>query len=210
MSKQPTTRNGAITEKSDEPQERPRRVPRSSVSNALVVEAFAEQTCGKLDLKSLVIDLGEQCDVVHKGDLARAEAMLMSQANSLEAIFSTLARRAAHAEHMPQLEVNLRLGLKAQSQCRATLETLAAIKNPPVFAKQANIAHGAQQVNNEAGTAARVKNIEIRPNELLEHEHGKRLDTSASRTPNHRNQRDKAVVALDGPKKRSRQSKRQS
>jgi hypothetical protein len=34
----------------------------------------------------------------------------------------------------------LRLGLKAQSQCRATLETLAAIKNPrPVaFVQQAN------------------------------------------------------------------------
>jgi hypothetical protein len=36
------------------------------------------------------------------------------------------------------------LALKAQSQCRATLETLAAIKNPqPVaFVRQANIAHG--------------------------------------------------------------------
>src|SRR5690606_26950893 len=47
----------------------------------------------------------------------------------------------------------MRLALKAQSQCRTTLETLAAIKNPPVvFAKQANIAHGPQQVNN--GSAA--------------------------------------------------------
>ena len=43
-----------------------------------------------------------------------------------------------------------KLALKAQSQCRATLETLAAIKNPPViFVKQAN---GHQQVNN--GVAA--------------------------------------------------------
>lgn len=39
--------------------------------------------------------------------------------------------------------------LKAQSQCRATLETLAAIKvGPAIFARQANIAHGPQQVNN--------------------------------------------------------------
>jgi hypothetical protein len=43
----------------------------------------------------------------------------------------------------------MRLAFKAQSQCRATLETLATIKNPPVlFAKQANIAAGHQQVNN--------------------------------------------------------------
>ena len=35
---------------------------------------------------------------------------------------------------------SMRLALKTQSQCRATVETLAALKNPPlVFAKQANI-----------------------------------------------------------------------
>ena len=43
----------------------------------------------------------------------------------------------------------MRLALKAQGQCRATVETLAAMKNPPVvFAKQANISSGPQQVNN--------------------------------------------------------------
>lgn len=42
----------------------------------------------------------------------------------------------------------MRLGLKAQDQCRHTLETLAVMKNPPVFARQANIANGPQQVNN--------------------------------------------------------------
>ena len=43
----------------------------------------------------------------------------------------------------------MRIALKAQSQCRATVETLATIKNPAVvFARQANIAQGPQQVNN--------------------------------------------------------------
>ena len=54
-------------------------------------------------------------------------------------------RRAADtlAEHAEML---LRIGLKSQSQCRATLETLAQIKNPPiVYAKQANITNGPQQ-----------------------------------------------------------------
>jgi hypothetical protein len=37
----------------------------------------------------------------------------------------------------------MHLALKAQGQCRATLETLATIKSPPmVIARQANIAHG--------------------------------------------------------------------
>ena len=40
----------------------------------------------------------------------------------------------------------MRIALKAQSQCRATLETLAAVKNlPVVFARQANIAQGPQR-----------------------------------------------------------------
>ena len=40
----------------------------------------------------------------------------------------------------------MRMALKAQNQCRMTLETLATIKNPPVvFAKQANTAQGPQQ-----------------------------------------------------------------
>jgi hypothetical protein len=35
----------------------------------------------------------------------------------------------------------MRLALRAQGQCRATLETLAVMKSPPtVFARQANIA----------------------------------------------------------------------
>jgi hypothetical protein len=42
----------------------------------------------------------------------------------------------------------MRLALKAQSQCRATLETLAQIKNPPVvLARQANIAQGRPSVS---------------------------------------------------------------
>jgi hypothetical protein len=66
-------------------------------------------------------------------------------------------RNVEHAEML------LRIGLKAQSQCRAALETLAQIKNPPsVYAKQANIAHGPQQVNNglPAPSQAGEKQIE--------------------------------------------------
>ena len=54
---------------------------------------------------------------------------------------------------MQAAETYVRLALKAQAQCRATLETLATIKNPPVvYARQANIAAGRQQVNNGPGS----------------------------------------------------------
>jgi hypothetical protein len=53
------------------------------------------------------------------------------------------------AETVTNYDLKLRYALRAQSQCRATLETLATIKNPPVlFARQANVSNGPQQINN--------------------------------------------------------------
>lgn len=53
-------------------------------------------------------------------------------------------------EYLKQFQAYLGLALKAQAQCRATLEALAEIKNPRpmAFVKQANISGGPQQVNN--------------------------------------------------------------
>ncbi len=74
---------------------------------------------------------------------------------------------------MNAAELYLRLALKAQGQCRATLETLAVIKNPTAltFVKQANIAHGPQQVNNTIAPpdpqALSHGKTAIEPNKLL-------------------------------------------
>jgi hypothetical protein len=92
--------------------------------------------------------------------------MLTTHAHTLDAIFNDLARRAKCAEYLSQFEAYLRLGLNAQAQCRATLETLAAIKNPTPVAivRQANIANGPQQVNNAptpVAEASRGGNLKI-------------------------------------------------
>jgi hypothetical protein len=165
-----------------------RTVLRPSVRAAVTAQAYSRQF-GNLELTALVDELTAQNSAACRGELSRAEAMLMSQASTLEAIFHELARRAAlnMREYIGAAETYLRLGLKAQSQCRATLETLAAIKNPsPVtFVKQANVAHGPQQVNNgttPASEPSRARESEIQPNKLLEQQHGDRLDTGASRT----------------------------
>jgi hypothetical protein len=54
------------------------------------------------------------------------------------------------------------MALKAQNQCRMSLETLATIKKPPVvFARQANINNGGQQqVNNGAALPDQTGNVE--------------------------------------------------
>ena len=68
---------------------------------------------------------------------------------------------------MSNFEGFMRMALRAQSQCRTTLETLSAIKNPPiVYAKQANIAQGHQQVNNGILEPLRARGIENEQTQL--------------------------------------------
>lgn len=133
--------------------------------------------------------LTAQVKAVQSGSLQEAEKMLVAQANTLDAIFNELARRAAlnMGEYLGATETYLRLALKAQSQCRATLETLAEIKNPMTgaYVRQANIAAGHQQINNgspPADEASRAGETENPPNKLLEATHGERLDLGAPAT----------------------------
>jgi hypothetical protein len=156
-----------------------------SLQAALTIKQFNAPT-GDVELTALVDELRSLARDASGGNLERAEAMLTIQAHTLDAIFNSLARRSARnaGEYIQACETYMRLALKAQSQCRATLETLAAIKNPqPVtFVRQANVAHGPQQVNNAAdpaGEASRARESENRPNKLLEQQHGERLDTGA-------------------------------
>ena len=155
-----------------------RMVLRPSVNAAAVMETYAKPL-GEQNLAALVDALSAGMDDVWAGDLKRAEAMLYGQAHALQAIFMNLARRAASQEYLKQWEAYLRMALKAQNQCRMTLETLATIKNPPVvFARQVNINNGGQQqVNNGAAPPAaqdlaRATIPPAAPSELLEGEHG--------------------------------------
>jgi len=122
------------------------------VSNARSLVSFGSPTFGKLSLTECAGVLKETAKGLNDGDLSAAVTMLSCQAVTLNAMFGELARRAGlnMGENLGATETYMRLALKAQSQCRATLETLAAIKTPPVvFARQANINNGGQQqVNN--------------------------------------------------------------
>ena len=107
---------------------------RPTVNAAVTARVFLSNLHPDLDLSELVTELSNQCAKASGGDLSRAEGMLTAQSHTLDAMFGSLARRA-HAnlrEYPDAAERYMRLALKAQSQCRATLETLATIKNPPV------------------------------------------------------------------------------
>jgi hypothetical protein len=77
--------------------------------------------------------------------------ILTAQAITVNAMFTQFAAETSQMRPIDHIDRFTRLALKAQGLCRATLDTLAAIKKPPtVFAPQTNIAHGPQQVNTRA------------------------------------------------------------
>jgi hypothetical protein len=174
-----------------------RMAVRASINAAAVMVAYTKPL-GEQDVGALAEVLQQDMQGMFKGDLHRAEAMLFGQAHALQAIFMNLARRSTAQEYMKHSETYLRLALKAQSQCRATLETLAAIKNPPVvFARQANINNGGQQqVNNgtvpQSAEDSRARAFSGAPapagipesprSELLEASDGQWLDNRAAGT----------------------------
>lgn len=143
-------------------------------TNAATAMRFVRPERGALSLTDMVESLREHGEAVNRGDLSSAESMLSAQAVALNAIFGEMARRAALnlGESLAATETYMRLALKAQGQCRATVETLATIKNPPVvFARQANFASGPQQVNNgqpSSQTRVRAPENQNAPNELIE------------------------------------------
>ena len=161
-----------------------RMVLRPTVQAAVTLKEY-DKSYGDLDLSGLIDALTAQTKAVTDGDLGRGEAMLTTQAHVLDAVFNNLARRANTAEYMDNFDRYLKLALRAQSQCRATWEALATMKNPPMmgYVRQANIAHGPQQVNNAASTASdpsRPRENADLQSKLLEENSGERLDIGAT------------------------------
>ena len=111
-----------------------------------------------------------QADIkaVNGGNLDKLEGMLTAQVEALNAMFNNLAKRALNATYLPQLDTFTRLAMKAQSQCRSTVEAIAEIKYPrsATFIKQANIAQQQQVNNGKEPVHARKKDI-TPTNELL-------------------------------------------
>jgi len=160
----------------------------------------AKTVIGKdLDVPALLEHLRAQAGAVNRNDLSQAEAMLMNQATALQSLFARLAERGMGCNDAVPFEINMRMALRAQAQCRATLETLANIKNPPaVFARQANVTTGPQQINNGMGAPSRPREDEFPPSKLLEAGDGERMDTGTASAAGRANQELEAVGAIHG------------
>jgi len=158
-----------------------------TIQSAIAIKSWGTGFAGDIELTGLLTDLFERIKQVQGGDLKPVEAMLIGQAMTLETLFTSLTRKAANQEYMANMQTYLNLALKAQAQCRCTLEALAEIKNPRQVSivKQANISGGHQQVNNNGPdfpdqyAHARARNAESVQNGLMGAPHGIELDTRA-------------------------------
>ena len=175
------------------PEEQTRKGAELSTSggvNAMLVKAYLPiDGIGAADIHEAMARQSE--GLQSDGDrIHQAEAMLLNQAAALQAMFIDLASRAKLQNNREWLQTMTGLALRAQTNCTQTLKTLGELRNPrqAVFAKQANIAHGHQQVNNgqQVATSQRSRTgaheCPTEQNQLLEQDHGKWLDTGAAGT----------------------------
>ena len=183
-----------------------------SLNGGVVIHAFQKNVLGPdLDINVMIERLVDTCIDVKGGDLRNLEAMLVGQATALQTIFTSLARRAVDQEHMRHYEAFLGLALKAQAQSRATISALVDLKYPrqAMFVKQANIAHGPQQVNSARTQSvgqphAHGQKSEPQQNKLLEAPHGQpgcRMDARAAQTTERSNQEVETVGPVHRAKK---------
>jgi hypothetical protein len=144
-----------------------------AVNAAVLIDTYQANLLGDVDTDALVARLRTSMEKSAAGDLSGLEAMLIGQATALQTIFVSLAKRAQHQQRQQHLEAFLGLALKAQAQSRATIQAVIDLKFPrqATFVKQANIAHGPQQVNNGqriGGDLVRALENQTEQNELLE------------------------------------------
>ena len=159
----------------------------TNILNAATASNFTKSIVGEIDLTEATAVMKEKVNKVKAGDLGGLEATLTAQVTSLDTMFSALAMRGNNSDTMSKLEIYMRLALKEQAQCARTIEVLATMKNPPViFAKQANISNGNQQVNNgnlPNGSPAHAGKSVNQSNELLDNHHnGEWYDSIAPKT----------------------------
>jgi hypothetical protein len=121
--------------------------------HAVTASSFAGKVLGNsvehpglMDYVHHVLKVGDNAEA---GDLAIASRLLVSQAITLDSMFTELARRTAlnMGEYINAAESYGRLALKAQSNCRATLEALAKLHQPrEQIVKHVHVNEGGQAV----------------------------------------------------------------
>ena len=145
--------------------------------NTNTARVFSSGVFGELAITESIEVVRKMTDAVVQGsNLNELEELLTTQAVALNGIFNYLALRAhTNIGHYPEtVEKYMKLALKAQSQCRSTIEAINEIKNPSsaTFVRQANIGNAVQVNNGQQNRSsthahARMEKNQTEPNKLL-------------------------------------------
>ena len=175
---------------------------------ALIIDGNNSNVSTQVDMEYAREVIGQGIDEVKKGDLSKLEEMLYSQAVALNMMFSNLSRRASLQTNVDIKATLTNLCFKAQNQSRNTIQTLINLKQPSQtsFIKQANIAHGLQQINNGVAQSS-PENLSNQTNELLEVQDGKWLDRGTQAKTEGVNSELEAVGEVHWGKNSKRQGK---
>ena len=137
-----------------------KRLLEPAIQSAIAIECLDEA----YSVKYLARELESQNKLLEQGSMERASDILLSQAHSLNALSSYMIRKGHSSEYIDHLKTYFNIALKAQNQCRMTLETLAEIKNPKPYIQNNKAQY--QQVNN-GNLPSHAQEKSKRTNELL-------------------------------------------
>ncbi len=152
------------------------------LNSTLTAALLSKDYMGKYHDPGVFLDpIAKTANKASDGDLTDMEAMLASQAIALDTLFSSLVHRSCSnmGQYFDAANEYMKLALKAQTQCKTTIESLANIKQSKIVV-QNNIAQY-QQVNNDGQITAQQPNAIVHnpaepvkmdnaTNELLDHE----------------------------------------
>ena len=161
------------------------RVMQNGQCNAAVVKTYLHFVNDGSNVKALSQVSMKDAAAIGSGDLSSLEHMLLTQATALQAMFVDLALRAKRQDRFDGIQIMTTLALKCAAQSRQAVTALAELRMPKsvMFAKQANVSSGPQQINNGVvaqASPARAEEIQSRPNELSGANHGLLENTRTS------------------------------
>lgn len=151
---------------------------------AYVVECSISAVSSQVDTEFARDVIAQGMKEIKGGDLSKLEEMLYSQAVALNMLYTNTIRKASEQPNIDIRATLTNLALKSQNQGRNTIQTLINLKQPAqtsFIKQQTNVANGHQQINNGVGQSSPEKLLN-EPIELLEVNHGKRLDRGAKAT----------------------------
>ena len=126
------------------------RVMQNGQANAVVVQQYLRFVNDGSSALALSKVSTKDAIAIGSGDLSNLEHMLLTQATALQAMFVDLALRAKQQDRFDGIQIMTTLALKCAAQSRQAVTALAELRMPKtvMFAKQANVSSGPQQVNN--------------------------------------------------------------